>query len=61
MAFVDRSEIGRVIAELLAFASKKHRIRPLRVGKLDGKVYSRYSGAHLRRIRAINGVGRPPH
>ena len=36
--------------------------KPIRKAKVlsDGKVYLRYSGAHLRRIRAVNGVGRPP-
>lgn len=34
--------------------------KPIRRVRENGKVYLRYSGAHLRVIRARNGVGRPP-
>lgn len=33
--------------------------KPIRRATLNGKVYLRYSGAHLRAIRAVKGVGRP--
>jgi hypothetical protein len=39
---------------------KPHRIRKPRTSLLDGKMYLRYSGAHLRAIRRRVGVGRPP-
>lgn len=31
----------------------------IRRAKAGGLMYLRYSGAHLRRIRAVNGIGRP--
>lgn len=36
------------------------RLRPIRRAIFDGRVMLRYSGAHLRRIRSIKGIGRPP-
>ena len=55
----DISELSAIIAELLNF--KPRRIRQPRTAHADGKVYSRYSPAHLRKVRTEKGVGRPPH
>lgn len=49
------------IRELRGFAKRiAHSIRQPRRAFVGGKVYLRYSGAHLRQIRKRNGVGRPP-
>lgn len=49
--------IEQMVAELRRRLQRRGR---LRIAVFDGKRYSKYSGAHLRAIRAARGVGRPP-
>ena len=55
---IPLSDIAGEITKLLRF--KFRPIKQPRIVWLDGKAYSKYSGAHLRKVRARNGVGRPP-
>lgn len=49
------SAVAQFLRPMLKARASK--VRPVVMG---GRVYQRYSGAHLRAIRAIKGVGRPP-
>lgn len=42
---------------MIRFATRP--IKKIRRAKCGALMYKRYSGAHLRRIRTVNGVGRP--